>query len=524
MSNDIPVSTGASVAPGQIKFYDARLPPLADGAYQLQWSQQVQGVGSEPVPPYTGAQDFRVQGPRFTLPPDQVQSVYPPANAAGNFADTTPHIVLSRATLPWERVIDATAPALGTAGTPWLALLSVTAEELAGAAPAAITVTELLTPTQPPGRTILPPAIPQASLTPDDLAGKLNAIDLPIAAWTGIAPTLAEVPYLAHAREINTDGKEILGINESGVYAVVIGNRLVPAGTAQSEAYTVLLVSLEGHAAHLPSYAGAGTTGPTGCDAIRLPVLASWGFTAAANQASFSQLMQALPQRGGVGLLQYPHADFGDAGDAQIAQTALDIGFAPLANNTRAGEGTTSWYRGPLAPVPTDPAAVVPVALSDAAIRYDPKTGLFDASYAAAWQIGRLLALADASFARTMLAWRRELQKSNCGDAKRISLARRLPDHPALQALAAPAAGSSPAIAPAVAVRHAVAQLVTQAVDARAADAGTDAPARPKVALRSQRGDDRLPGKLPDAEFADVLASGEDPLACLVQRLLKEPQ
>ncbi|WP_048425582.1 hypothetical protein [Methylobacterium indicum] len=521
MTNDIPLGTGASLAPGQIKFYDARLPPLSDGTYQLHWSQQVHGVGTEPIAPYTGAQDFRVQGPRFTLPPDQVQSVYPPANAAGNFTDTMPHIVLSRATLPWERSIDATAPA--TAGTPWLALLSFTAEELAGAAPAAITVTELLTPTQAPGKTILAPAIPAASLTPGDLAGKLNAIDLPIAAWTGIAPTLAEVPYLAHAREINTDGKEILGINENGVYAVVIGNRLVPSGRTRSEAYTVLLVSLEGHAAHLPSYAGAGTTGPTGCDAIRLPVLASWGFTAAAHQASFSELMQALPRRGGVGLLQYPHGAFG-ADDAGIARTALDIGFAPLANNTRAGEGTTSWYRGPLAPVPTDPAAVGPVAFGDAAIRYDPKTGLFDASYAAAWQIGRLLALADASFARTMMAWRRDLQRSNCSEAKRMSLAGRLPDHPALQALAAPTAGPSSAPAPAVAVRQAVVQLVNQAADARAAAGEANVPACPKVALRSQRGDGLLPGKLPDAEFADLLASGEDPLAGLARRLLKEPQ
>ena len=509
MTNNIPVALGDAVAPGEIKFYDARLPPLEDGPYQLQWKQQVVGVGTKPVPPYTGSQAFLVQGPRFTLAATEVQSVYPPANAAGDFTDTMPHIVFPRSTLPWERYIDKTRPKTGTPGTPWIALLLLTAEELDGASATAITVKELLTPTAPSGKRILPPAILPSSV---DLDSKLNAIDVPIAMWTSIAPTFAEVPYLAHAREINTEGKEILGINENGVYAVVIGNRLVPSGLKQNVAYTALIVSLEGHADHLPVYLDSGgAKGPAGFDAIRLAVLASWSFTATAGRASFSQLMQALPSRGGVSLLQYPHAAFGGGdANAKIAQTALDIGFVPLENNTRSGEGTTSWYRGPLTPAPTNPAAVKPVVFSDAAIRYDPATGLFDASYAVGWQVGRLLALADSSFAQSMLEWRRSLQQANSKVQKQMSLTARLPNHPAMQPFAAPA----PTLAPADVARTALVNLLDQ---------GVGKAQRPKVTLRSRRGDPLLAGALSDAQVAELAASGEDPLSGLVQRLFAAP-
>ncbi len=62
-----------------------------------------------------------------------------------------------------------------------------------------------------------------------------------------------------------------------------------------------------------------------------------------------------------------------------------------------------SWYRGPLVPV-VIPAATLNLifANADEALQYDAKTGLLDASYAAAWQLGRLLALQAPEFARTL--------------------------------------------------------------------------------------------------------------------------
>ena len=48
-----------------------------------------------------------VSSPRFTMPPDQILSTFPPANSEGAFRATLPQIVLKRRTLPWERTVDA---------------------------------------------------------------------------------------------------------------------------------------------------------------------------------------------------------------------------------------------------------------------------------------------------------------------------------------------------------------------------------------------------------------------------------
>ena len=95
--------------------------------------------------------------------------------------------------------------------------------------------------------------------------------------------------------------------------------------------------------------------------------------------------------------------------DLVAAQTpALEIGYVPLENQMRIGEHATSWYRGPLVPSRTARDFVYgPYHTSDHAMHYDPDYGVFNHAYAAAWQIGRLLALSDANFAKALYDWRR---------------------------------------------------------------------------------------------------------------------
>ncbi len=220
-------------------------------------------------------------------------------------------------------------------------------------------------------------------------------------------------------------------------------------------------------------------------------------------------------------MLQFPHASF--TGTLTAAETtareALELGYVPLLNNTRAGEETTSWYRGPAVPVLTAPDPFGPYLYSDGAMRLDsgpddnssPGSGMFDLSQACAWQIGRLLGLADATFATDLFNWRRAIHSSQNSAELAASIPARLP----AAANAASSFGLSlEAADPGDQAPLSVASFL-QGLSGHLAEA-----AIPKVTPHEHRNDAALPGVLPD----DVLASlsgAADPLSELL-RLVRE--
>jgi hypothetical protein len=105
------------VAPGFFVVHDAVRPPLTDGDYQLYVSQTL-SVAQSSID--TAVRSFRLVGPRYALPPNQVLSVFPPPNGMGAFADRLPQIVLRRRTLPYERKMKPDDP---PPAPPWLALV-----------------------------------------------------------------------------------------------------------------------------------------------------------------------------------------------------------------------------------------------------------------------------------------------------------------------------------------------------------------------------------------------------------------
>ena len=92
---------------------------------------------------------------------------------------------------------------------------------------------------------------------------------------------------------------------------------------------------------------------------------------------------------------------------------ALKMGYTGLNHELRGGGRTVSWYRGPLLPSAKRGRVLKgPVTSPDAVTRFDPETGLLDMSYAAAWQLGRLLALQDKAFATALYLWKRKNEKT----------------------------------------------------------------------------------------------------------------
>ena len=506
---DLSVGCGEELQQGQIEFYEAILPPLAAGLYRLVTEQVVTLRTDERT--YELTTPFQVDGPRFRLQPTEVQQVYPPANLTGNYEESLPHVVFRMPTLPWSRTIDGSTAGGDTVTTPWLALLNFYPEDLtvgdASIGAQQMTLNDLLSPAD---ANVLPPQIDKAQFSADELAQRLLAIDVPSAVFNGITPTIADLPFLAHARQVNTDGKEILGLVADGYFSVVIGNRL-PKPDAQN---TAMVVSLEGQQARI-----RGNAPPPAGTFVRVAVLASWSYTCAAARGDFLEILRAIPGRGGVDLLQMPHDAFTAPLTAAetTAQQALETGYVPLRNNTRSGEETTSWYRSPGVPEATSLDPNGPYVLSDMAIRYDPGpmnntnvpgSGLFNATYAAAWQIGRLLALSDGAFARQLFQWRVDLHRGQDREQLLADLAERLPSLAKMQ---------TPEGEP---IRRLDAAPYALAEFLRNAGQALEQANAPRVVRHEHRSDDRLPGVIP-RDALRALAEDADALAELRNRIYR---
>jgi hypothetical protein len=142
---------------------------------------------------------------------------------------------------------------------------------------------------------------------------------------------------------------------------------------------------------------------------VRLICLARWTFQCT-GKGDFEGLMKALPEAGGIGLMGMTahQSTNSDTTPDTKYRVALDSGHIPLNHQARNGEQKTSFYRGPMVPVGVERNTNEgPYHSSDQARRIDPLTGLENVGYAAAFELGRLMALNDARFALELLKWRR---------------------------------------------------------------------------------------------------------------------
>ncbi|HYP24905.1 MAG TPA: hypothetical protein VEV43_15160 [Actinomycetota bacterium] len=127
----------------------------------------------------------------------------------------------------------------------------------------------------------------------------------------------------------------------------------------------------------------------------RFPVLAHWTFQTIGN-GDFETVMRGLD----VGLLGTVDAD------AEDAPTVVPTGHVLIDRRTRKGEVSAGWYRGPLVPHELEDRDDVPLHAAEQALRIGAD-GIEDLSYASAFELGRLMALADPRFVAALVAWRR---------------------------------------------------------------------------------------------------------------------
>lgn len=137
---------------------------------------------------------------------------------------------------------------------------------------------------------------------------------------------------------------------------------------------------------------------------LRFPVLLSWSFTTS-GETTFKSLMQGLDSR-----LMGDTSTTQAVPDGRLPLEVTETGHTGLVHRTREGDEVRSWYRGPLAPHPLDnaPAARIPLAHSSDQLRVVTPDRREDLSLAAAFEVGRLLALSRPAVIASLLRWRQD--------------------------------------------------------------------------------------------------------------------
>jgi hypothetical protein len=379
---------------GSMYLYDDIVPPTVDGSYQLTVATNID-YGTLQTAPVT--RHFDVVGPRFALDPTLIAGVSPPRNGQGSYQETLPQIVFSRRTLPWERPIDSASNPLPKPAdnadppdgdVPWVALLLL--EE-----------GEYTLRSSQPLESVVPAGIFAALGSPANIL--CDAIELDSQLLAAILPSREELQLLCHVRQVNVEDRELSAGSSEGFFSVVMSNRL-PAPASKCRA---CLVSLE-QRTDLVRADPATLTAPVAVAERFSPVmikpanpqlvlLHSWTFTAT-GAGTFRELMQNLD----IGMI-------GASADGKPQLT--DTGHMQLPLLDRAGENQTVWYRGPLVPWQLTRDTLGPYHSADQCRRATPDTGAEDVSYAAAFEVGRQLAAADARLAQELMRWRRESYK-----------------------------------------------------------------------------------------------------------------
>lgn len=449
-----------------VTFVQHDVPGLQAGEFKLTISQRINDKDGNPISDKdeTNSYTFAVLADRFRLknPSEILYTVFPEDNGSGKYSTVLPHVVFTKSTFPWARTPTRTPPlaplnpgewpaslapgasteanfptwltslAPGTsteANVPtWLAVLLFDADDVAAYPtlsmdPVMATMGDLYPPSLYKDSTLKDnysyfyEAMDTKGLDiGDNLTDPIQIVNVPLDLFWKIAPTMADLELLAHVRKVSLVNKPTMaGVSDIGepvgTFSIVFGNRLPQTG----QRTFACLVSLEGLQPFLPTDENGGPPAGSTFDSskfLRLAVLTSWTFFSTGQSATFVEQLLRLNGR--------PDGSHTDAentnlriiykGSNQIAKNALSMGYVPLNNGLRTGGKTVSWYRGPLIPYLISKLGIrFPIASPDEATAFDPTTGMFDDSLAAAWTIGRMVALQDPAFSTALYQYKQGL-------------------------------------------------------------------------------------------------------------------
>lgn len=368
-------------------FAESCTPPLQSGEYIMKAVSRSKTLGDS----VTARQELWVEGPRFAIAEEDICCVYPPKGGRGSFGNSLPHIVFNRKTLPWERSTDTqTNETVGSPSfhTPWLALLQLREGE--GGIVSTDTVQNAVNPNSSDIY------VPRLHLRKGEETEMCSYMDIETSLFRKVFPAYEDLVYLCHARKTEpyTKSDDTGGPGDEW-RSVVMGARMSEISD-EGKKNRVYLISLEGYGDY------SHQTQIDRFSHVRLIVLYSWTYEAVSFPWHFKEICSSL---------KIDSLGLSTEGQKEEVLPFLGNGYIPMRHQIRNGDQTVSFYRGPLAPAPIEHQGIPSVSSADSLYIYDPDIGMFDVSYACAWQLGRLIALNQKSIAMKLLQARNTNRK-----------------------------------------------------------------------------------------------------------------
>lgn len=473
--------------PNQMRLYSYYKPSLAAGNYDIEVTQKVssgsqsleiQNTRTNDQSGGLAPQEFEVVVPRFTLDRNLVNSYYPP-DGHQDEGRILPHISFNDPHFPWEVLagtsatmtdpIDEDNLGLKRSFVPWVALLVLDPEDLrisdfssiqglgiphvasqADLAKQGLTGTFSMTVSE--YLAMIPASRVNYEQDTEGFARYKSMTDV----MTAIFPSkkllsqllsadvgtasqkldLEALKYMAHVRHINTLGFPEAGVEEEGLFSIVVSSRTGTWDSPDPKTQICHLISIE----HFDTTIPRNRSWDTATDRIGVVSLFSWVYTSMPpNPVNFISTMKNLTENqqqlrindSKIAEIESVPPNGVKYQASQILARRLRMGYAVSRWRTQAGEETAAFNRGPLVPVamptgsgPEDqswPRELDMADCSNTSQNYqilDPETGFMDLSYSSAWQAGKLLAISDTVFNSALMRFRSSIHNSTSDRAR----------------------------------------------------------------------------------------------------------
>lgn len=420
--------TEPELNPGEEKLNSFWAPGLEAGpTHRVNVTQIIDPNTGETPLTLTAEQDFFVDAPQFSLPKNSIHSVYPPPGYSDDHR-ILPHVVLTDPHLPWERRGSPKSEENKTDRNrvPWLALLSFKQDELrlgpevlggetsifketsaqlvkpvnqTSVLAVNMTIEDLLattdiaTPITNLGTNFSDSRGDFIFIRPDLFKSLFSIFDSSNQRQVSESPDTTQYKFLSHVRKINTTGMALAGVEDIGVFSVVVGNRSGPLDNIRATSVSVHLVSIEGVEE---------MKFRTDVSYVALCSLHSWNYTVVPpGMLNIPDAFQSLGRT--LSVLRPPDAVIdplksGGQIPARLA-SRLEDGYSLVKYRTQTGEQTVALFRGPFTPTEVPYLSMNRCSNSGVDLQIlDKEVGIMDITYSSAWQLGRTLALGDQTF------------------------------------------------------------------------------------------------------------------------------